>query len=136
MQCCVSDWNFICPVEVPTFSLINSTRTELIQCSRKQQCSCLCFPMEKHSATALSVTLLPATDGLLVFRPPVSRNGLKTGSVNFFMLQSQCKKKPLLMVKWQRLVWHRHVAFKNYITSLGWIFISEILNCEGNILAK
>lgn len=135
MQCCVSDWNFICPVEVPTFSLINSTRTELIQCSRKQQCSCLCFPMEKDSAIALSVTLLPATDGVLVFRPPVSRNGLKTGSVTSSCYKVNVKKT-LLMVKWQRLVWHRHVAFKNYITSLGWIFISEILNCEGNILAK
>lgn len=59
--------------------------------------------MEKHSAIALSVTHLPATDGLLVLRPQVSRNGLKTDSVNFFMF-TKSMQKTLLMVKWQRFV--------------------------------
>lgn len=82
-----------------------------------------------------SVTHLLVIDWFLVLNPAVSRSGLKTGFVNFCTLQSQLKRN-LLMFKWQRLVWHRHVTFKNYITILGLIFISEIPNCEGNFLVK
>lgn len=126
MQCCVSDWNFICSVEMPTFDLVNSTIPESILCTRKQQYSTMLslFSTEKHSAVALSVTHLPVTDWHLVLRPPVSRNGLKTGFVNFCTLKNQHKRNSV-MIQWQRLVCHRLATFTNYITFLGWIFISE-----------
>lgn len=82
------------------------------------------FSMEKHSAIALSVTHLPVTDWHLVLRPPISRNGLKTGFVNFCTLKNQHKRNSV-MIQWQRLVCHRLATFTNYITFLGWIFISE-----------
>lgn len=116
---------------------VNSTRAAPILCTRKQQYSMvlsLLFHGEAQCHSTLCTS--PACYWLALGTQPSSiKEGILNWFVNFCTLQSQCERN-LLMVKWQSLVLRIHVTFKNCITILGWIFISEVPNCERNFLVK